>query len=64
MAAMPILGKHFKNSSSLEPKVQRSWVLVFLPCGFGHYDVSLARDPWLTMIYFTTRSKVFLAVFI
>ena len=58
MATMPIYGKNFKKSSSLEPKGQLPWKFV---CSIGYSSTSKFwsnDDPELTLTHFTARSNL------
>ena len=57
VAAMPIYGKNL-TKSSLEPKARWPWKFV---CNIGYSSATKFfsnDDPWLTLIYFTTMSKL------
>ena len=60
---MPTLGQHFKTSSP-ESNAQLPLIFGIWCCGCVLYNVWLIYYPSLTLIYFMTRSNVFLNVFI
>ena len=59
----PIRSKLFKNLFSPEPILTQDFVW-YQHCGCGLYSVCLTSYFRSTSIYFTTRSNVFLNVFI
>ena len=63
MATMSILGQSLKNHL-LQDQMSTTLAIGMKYCWCGLYNICFTSDPRLTLIYFTTRSNVFLNVFI